>query len=804
MDFNSIKMRFKIVQDNGDVCKAICPCHNDKQASLSISYDSKENKTLMHCHAGCDTRDILKAVGLKMTDLFDKEKIITDGTRTSHKIAAIYKYTDENGNVLFEKIRFIPKSFSQRRIIGEDIVWGLDAGTYYETFKGSKNWSKKKKKGVLSKEFEGIEPVLYNLPEVIKADTVFIVEGEKDADNLIKLGLTATTSFDGASKSKNKQKWRKEYNKYLIDKDIILIPDNDDAGIAHMEYIAQSLLKYKNELDIPSKKLDITSNILDNSSKKLDKKTNILDKKTNFFDKTIKLLSVLDLNLPPKGDISDWLEAGHTKEELLRIVENTPEYVKENARNEVDILQFNFSDVGNAERLVSIYGNEIRYSTNRGKWLIWSGRHWKIDNDGKAERLAQQVIKKLQIAGEEIPDDDDKEKKEYKKQIKNFVLKSESDSRIKAMLNQAKVLPGIPIGVDDTDKDIFLLNLRNGTLDLRTGKIKQHDKKDYITKLVNIDYNPNASCPNWINFLNKIFQGDEELINYVQKSVGYSLTGAITEQCFYMLYGNGANGKSTFLRAIEEITGDYADSLKGSSLMIKRNDDGARGDLAKLQGKRFVVTSELNEGQTFDESLLKALTGGDIVPVRFLYGEEFPLKPQFKLWIGTNEKPKVKGTNLGIWRRVRLIPFLYTFKDDEKNENFYEESIKPELSGILNWAIEGCLKWQREGTEIPDKVKEAINDYRDEMDTIEHFLDDCCLIGDQYTANVGDLYDRYCEWCSENREHELSSIKFTKKLKEKGYEQGRNMVTRYWKGLGLIAEQQEFKPVFGVISPFEK
>lgn len=792
MDFESIKARFKIVQDSGDVCRAICPCHNDKQASLSISYDSKENKTLMHCHAGCDTRDILKSVGLKMTDLFDKEKIITDGTRTSHKIAAIYKYTDENGNVLFEKIRFVPKKFSQRRIIGEDIVWGLDAGTYYETFKGSKNWSKKKYHNTQEKYFDGIEPVIYNLPEVIKADTVFIVEGEKDADNLIKLGLTATTSFDGASKSKNKQKWREEYNKYFNNKNVILIPDNDEAGIAHMEYIAQSLLKYqKNQLEGQK----------NHGFELVYQQKNLGSQQKNMG--SIKILSVLELNLPPKGDISDWLEAGHTKEELLTIVENAPEYVSQNARNEVDILQFNFSDVGNAERLVSIYGNEIRYSPSRGKWLIWSGRHWRIDNDGKAERLAQQVIKKLQMAGEEIPADDE-EKENYKKQIKSFVLKSESDSRIKAMLNQAKVLPGIPIGVDDTDKDIFLLNLKNGTLDLRTGKIKQHDKKDYITKLVNIDYNPNASCPNWLNFLNKIFQGDEGLINYVQKSVGYSLTGSITEQCFYMLYGNGANGKSTFLKAIEEITGDYADSLKGSSLMIKRNDDGARGDLAKLQGKRFVVTSELNEGQTFDESLLKALTGGDTVPVRFLYGEEFPLKPQFKLWIGTNEKPKVKGTNLGIWRRVRLIPFLYTFKDEEKNENFYEEYIKPELSGILKWAIEGCLKWQKEGTEIPDKVKEAINDYRDEMDTIEHFLDDCCLIGDQYTVNVGDLYDRYCEWCTENREHELSSIKFTKKLKEKGYEQGRNMVTRYWKRIGLIAEQQGFKPVFGVVSPFEK
>lgn len=786
MDYQMIKSHFNIKQDNGYTCKAVCPCHKDNQASLGITYDDKDCKTLINCLAGCDTRDILKAVGLKMTDLFDREKIITDGSRSSSNIAAVYKYTDENGKVLFEKIRFVPKKFSQRRYVDNEIVWGLEQGTYYETYKGSHNWSKKKRDNVDTKEFEEVIPVIYNLPEVISADTVFIVEGEKDADNLKKIGFTSTTSFDGASKSKQKQKWREEYNKYFNNKSVILIPDNDEQGQVHMEFIAESLKKYQ-------------------KNQGLEQKNQLNSQKNQpFCIKSIKILSVLDLNLPPKGDISDWLERGHTKEELLKIVNNTPEWNGENARTDIDILQFNFSDVGNAERLIALYGKDMKYSPTRGKWLIWSGKHWRIDTDGQAERLAQKIVKMIQAAGDSIDPQGDSKKEEYKRIIKTFVLKSEGDGRIKAMLNQAKVLYDVPIKSEDTDRDIYLINLKNGTLDLRTGILKNHERRDYITKLVDMDFKAEAKCPNWINFLNKIFHGDNDLIEYIQKSIGYSLSGSITEQCFYMLYGNGANGKSTFLKAIEDILGDYADSLKGSSLMVKRNDDGARGDLAKLQGKRFVVTSELNDGQTFDESLLKALTGGDTVPVRYLYGEDFPLKPQFKLWIGTNEKPKVKGTNLGIWRRVRLIPFLYTFSNEEKDENFYENFLRPELPGILNWAVEGCIKWIKEGIEIPEKVKAAVEDYRGEMDTIEHFINECCLTGDEYTAKITDLYDKYCSWCTENREHELSNIKFSKKLKEKGYEQQRTTYIRLWKGIGLIGEerQQSFREVHDNVYPF--
>jgi putative DNA primase/helicase len=760
LDYSSIKAHFDIKEEHGDKCKAICPAHADKQASLSITYDPVEKKTLVKCHAGCETIDVMAAVGLKVTDLFDLQLIKKDNP--NNNIEAVYKYHDIDGNILFEKVRFKGKKFSQRRYEGESVIWGLDGGTFYETFEGSNNWSTKKRENVKTREFSGIEPVIYNLPGVVKAiedgQPIFIVEGEKDSDNLIKLDITATTSFDGASKGK--PKWRKDYNKHFKDANVILIPDNDKPGMAHMEYIAKELQ-------------DIA--------------------------KSIKLLELNDLE--EKQDSSDWLEKGHDKEELLELIKNTMEY----EFNKVDILSYNFSDVGNAERLVAIHGKNIKFNPLQQKWMLWSGKHWQIDESLQIERLAKDIIKRVQRAGENLTTNDEEYMpvlEKYKKKIESFVLKSEGDPRIKAMLNQSKSQNNVMMV--NTDEDIFSLNILNGTFDLKTGEIKDHNRSHNITKLINITYDSNKDCPNWKSFLDRIFLGDKELIEYIQKTIGYSLTGSMTEQCFYMCYGGGANGKSTFLNTIQKILGDYSDTLKGSSLMVKRNDDGARGDLAKLKGKRFVIASELNEGQTFDESLLKALTGGDIVPVRYLYGEDFPLIPQFKLWIGTNEKPKVKGTNLGIWRRVRLIPFLYTFKEEDKDPNFYEKFIEPELDGILNWAVEGCLKWQKEGIEIPQKVMMAVEEYQNEMDSIGRFLEECCMVGNEYSVKASLLYDEYVKWCSDNREHEISNVKFSKKITEKGFEKSRKTSAVYYSGIGLVDDNfAGYKEVDNKIFPFQ-
>lgn len=302
MDYNTIKSYFQIKSEHGDTCKAVCPCHQDKQASLSISH--KKDKTLLTCHAGCSTRDILNKVGLKMSDLWD-EPLKEKPNSFNKNVADVYQYKDENGKVLFEKVRFIPKRFTQRRIIGKDIVWGLSGGTYFETFPGSNNWSMKKRDNAVTREFPQQNPVIYNLPAVIEAvknkEIIFILEGEKNCNNLTKLGFTATCNFDDASKSIQKQKWRENYNPYFKNANIVLIPDNDNPGRAHMRFIAESLKDY------------VTS---------------------------IKIIEFQ--GMPDKSDTSDWLEEGHTKEELLELINNTGEWTKEEVQEDLDLIKIEF------------------------------------------------------------------------------------------------------------------------------------------------------------------------------------------------------------------------------------------------------------------------------------------------------------------------------------------------------------------------------------------------------------------------------------------------------------------------------
>jgi putative DNA primase/helicase len=754
MDYNGIKSHFQIKQDHGDMCKAMCPSHQDKEASLSIKYDRTAGKTILKCHAGCEIENVVSAAGIKISDLFD-EKFKSDLKNSDSNISAVYKYRDATSKVLFEKVRFEKpkKHFTQRRIIDGATVWGLDGGAYYETFNNSNNWSKKQR-DTNTREFEDCKPVIYNLPEVLEAikqgKEVFIAEGEKDADNLKRLGFTATCNFDGASASKQKPKWKEEYNSYFKGAKVIIFNDNDDAGKSHADYIASQLSQISEYVKRP-------------------------------------IIS----GLAEKEDISDWINRGANKEDIEKLVQETSIWDKSLLPKEVDLINFNFSDVGNAERLLAMYGENIKYNPIRNKWLVWTGKYWEYDISGKIEILARNCIKELQAQGVSLPKQiGDIDNSKLKEQINKFVLRSESDGRVKAMINQCKTQEKLVI--KETDKDAYLLNVKNGTLDLKTGKLKKHNKNDFITKSVDVRFDAGAKCPNWIEFLNKIFLGNQELIDYIQKSIGYSLTGDANLQCFYVLHGQGSNGKGTFMKVLSNILGGYYATLKSNSLMERNNDEGARGDLAKLAGKRFACVNELEDGKSFDESLLKAITSGadEPIPVRRMYEEEFDLYPMFKIWMTTNKLPKIKGTDNGIWRRVRKIPFEYSFENDEnKDLYFYENKLFPELSGILNWAIEGCLKWQSEGVEVPEIVKCAVEEYRSDMDTIQRFIDECCIVSETCRSIITQLYNIYEEWCKENKEYTLSSIKFSKKMKEKGFEQERKEKYRYWVKIGILDDE---------------
>ncbi len=301
-------------------------------------------------------------------------------------------------------------------------------------------------------------------------------------------------------------------------------------------------------------------------------------------------------------------------------------------------------------------------------------------------------------------------------------------------------------------------------------------------------FDPRAKCPLWLKFLDRITGGDEALQRFLQQAIGYCLTGDTREQCLFIAHGSGANGKTTFINTVAALFGDYATQTPIETLMVKRN-ESVGNDVARLKGARFVSATEVEEGKRLAESLVKALSGGDEITARFLYGEFFTFIPEFKLFLGTNHKPQIRGTDHAIWRRIRLIPFEVTIGDDEKDP-LMGQKLKAELDGILSWAVEGCRHWQEEGLEAPEKVTSAVFEYRAEMDLLSAFFDRCCHIEANALCRSSDLYERYRIWSEIAGEHRMSQRKLSDRMKGHGFDSVRRNDGRYWLGVGLLDEQK--------------
>jgi putative DNA primase/helicase len=340
--------------------------------------------------------------------------------------------------------------------------------------------------------------------------------------------------------------------------------------------------------------------------------------------------------------------------------------------------------------------------------------------------------------------------------------------------------------------DKYKLNCANGIVDLKTGKMLPHDKSAFMTKNTGISYDPKASCPTWIQFLESVFIVDDEVkqdvIEFLQKSIGYALTGDTSEQVVFFLWGTGRNGKSTFINTVKTLFGDYAKQTNSDTFTTKYNDNGINNDIARLQGSRFVSAVESEDGQRLSESLIKQLTGGEPVTARFLRKEFFEFIPQFKIFFTTNYKPVIKGDDEGIWRRIRLIPFDITIPI-EKVDKHLPEKLQDELPGILRWAVDGCLKWQKEGLGEPETVKEATSAYKEEMDLLSNFLNDCCVVHPEARIKLNDLYKTYLDYCDENSEIPLKKVKFSNRLLIRGIEKRKSTGNQtFFFGIGLSTD----------------
>jgi putative DNA primase/helicase len=440
--------------------------------------------------------------------------------------------------------------------------------------------------------------------------------------------------------------------------------------------------------------------------------------------------------------------------------------------------QYKPTDLGNAERLVNRHGADLLYVPVWG-WMVHDDHRWVRDEgDIRVTRLATETVRAIYQEAASEPDSD------RRASLSKHAIASERAARINAMVSLARADKRVEASADQFDADPYRLACLNGTLDLRTGELSPHSREDRITKLAPVAYDPEARAPLWQAFLRRIFSEDEEMIAYVRRAAGYALTGDTGERALFVLHGSGANGKSTLLETLRAVLGDYALRTPAETLLAKR-EGGIPNDVARLRGARLVTASETEDGRRFAEAFIKDLTGGDTLSARFMRGEWFDFKPVCKVWLGTNHKPEVRGTDSAIWDRIRLIPFSVSIPKEDRDTKLAAR-LRQELPGILTWAVEGCWDWHQNGLREPEAVRAATSDYRADSDVLGAFIAERCDTGRTKSVTASALYNAYKTWCETASERPLTQRTFGMRLRERGFERRRGTGNQHhWDGISL-------------------
>lgn len=462
------------------------------------------------------------------------------------------------------------------------------------------------------------------------------------------------------------------------------------------------------------------------------------------------------------------------------------------------------SDLGNADRFVDMHGNRVRWCPALKSWLFYDGRRWARDECGAVTKLAHITARSI------YRDAETEEDPTKQKEIVRFAVSSQNEGRIGGMLSQAK--PYLAVRMEELDQDPWVINCLNGTLDLRNRQLAPHDPADLLTKLAPVEYDPDAECPRLLQFLKETLV-DEAVITFMRRYAGYTLSGITRERLFAILHGFGKNGKTTLVELLQDAMGDYATNTDTETILAKKY-AGVGNDVAALKGARFVSAAEVEKGRRLAESKVKQLTGSDTVTARFLFGEHFNFRPQFKLWLSTNNKPEIMGTDDAIWDRIRLIPFTQRFEGGAADPKL-PEKLREELAGVFAWMVAGCLEWQAHGLGEPESVKAATNQYRAEMDTLAAFIEDRCVVAAGVSVLAGTLYQKYSMWCDANGERQDPQKRFASLLSERGFkrERGTRGVAKgrqVWLGIGLREDEDppggddsgDFSPPRGGGAPF--
>lgn len=713
--YESNLQHFKISKQYGDKAQCKCPAHEDKQASLTITKGRK--CTLFHCHAGCTLENILSAAGLAKKDTFyDTEPQHTNWrvyveSREKRKIEAVYNYVSCNGQYAFTKIRLEGKKLLYGILANERFSYGLPRNTPRKSLKA-------------------IYGNIQALNKVIsEGNHIFIVEGEKDVDTLTKQGYTAFT-YGGVND------WQADFAELVKDADVVIFADNDEPGMTVADVILQ----------------DIQSVV-----------------------KSAKI--IVPMPDIPKADITDYFQVGHTKQEFEQMInivtenrierdtepQKAPYKPLEEVLRDLHAERYETSDKGFGRLFATVFKDKHRYNPSRKDFMLYDGKKWVDDTEGLGARASAKDLSDALVRYAVSVDSEGK----YLKAVaplcnirnRNNMLQ---DSRDVFFFTN-----------EELDKDDYLLNLQNGTLDLSKNEPRfiEHSPDLLLSKICNVDYQPGATCKEWEKFLLEIMQGDKEKIQYLQKIAGLSLTGNTQEETCFILYGSTTrNGKSTFCETLIHLLGDYALTMKPETLAVKQNLDSrqASGDVARLAGCRFCNASEPPKRMLFDTALLKSLLGRDSITARHLHQREFSFIPKFKLVINTNYLPTITDDTVFSSSRINVISFDRHFEPHEQDKHLKDKlRSSSELSGILNWCIEGLRLYRQQGLEPPKTVQNATETYRTDSDKIGNFINEC-LTKTGKNSKAKDIYEVYVEWCNDNGYGTENKGNFFSELKTKG------------------------------------
>lgn len=609
-------------------------------------------------------------------------------------------------------------------------IWATDP----DPTKRKGKWPKGGKAGMFLEVVDGAA----KLPQ--PGETRAVVEGVKDAAALHGLGVPAV--------GLNTCKLAQRFVPLLRGVHVLLIPDRDTAGVEGATQAAARLYGVA---------------------------------------ASVKIVA-LPAEVKPKdgADVRDILRQENGEQLVRQAIEQAQpwEPIKANEQPSDSIAhEWQRTEAANARRLVRLHGRDMRYIAAWVSWLVWDGARWQDDAtcliDAKAKEVAHGLWDEANAIANSTVDAD------LAKAVKGFARSSNYASGISHMIDLARSEPGIAITHRSLDNADWLLNVCNGTIDLRTGKMRHHDRDDLISKQCAVVFDLDADCPLWLRFLNDITFGDQELITFLRRLVGYCLTGSVRDHVLPFLYGAGANGKSVFTTIVMALLGgDYAMRAAPELLMAKGNDTHPT-ERADLFGKRLVISNEIEAGKRLNESLVKDLTGGDNIRARRMREDFWEFRPTHKVWIVGNHKPVIRGTDNGIWRRVKLIPFARIFKPEEQDKELPAKLLR-ELSGILNWALSGCIEWQAEGLIDPPAVARATAEYREEQDIVAAFIEDKCVVLETAKVRAGQLYDAFRDWSEASGERAIGKNTFGEEIAKRFERRASN--GKWYLGLGLAGD----------------